>query len=130
MIAGRAMLRHLEAHEKEIYPALEKKGEKVRGGIEKAFHSRGVPARCLGAGSLFTTCFPPSNDVPMRNIEDVETKTDIIKREREFRLRMLNKGVYTMYGGGALSMAHTGEDMDRIIGAAEEVAREMSGGKK
>jgi glutamate-1-semialdehyde aminotransferase len=35
-----------------------------------------------------------------------------------------------MYGGGALSMAHTEEDMNRIIRAAEEVAKEMSGGKK
>jgi glutamate-1-semialdehyde aminotransferase len=35
-----------------------------------------------------------------------------------------------MYGGGALSMAHTEEDMNRIIRAAEEVAKEMAGGKK
>jgi glutamate-1-semialdehyde 2,1-aminomutase len=130
MIAGRAMLRYLEEHENEVYPALEKKGEKVRTGIEKAFQTRGIPARCLGVGSLFTTCFPPSNEVPIRNIEDVETKTDMVKREKEFRLRMLNKGVFMMYGGGALSMAHTEEDMNRIISAAEEAAREMSGGKK
>ena len=130
MIAGRAMLRFLEEHEKEVYPALEKKGQKVREGIEKTFHARGIPARCLGVGSLFTTCFPPSADTPVRNIEDVETKTDMAKREKEFRLRMLNQGVYTMYGGGALSMAHTEEDMNRIIRAAEEVAKEMSGGKK
>jgi glutamate-1-semialdehyde 2,1-aminomutase len=81
-------------------------------------------------GSLFTTCFPPSNDVPLLNIEDVETKTDMAKREKEFRLRMLNRGVYTMYGGGALSMAHTEEDMNRIILAAEVVAQEMSGDRK
>ncbi|MCX5905984.1 MAG: aminotransferase class III-fold pyridoxal phosphate-dependent enzyme [Deltaproteobacteria bacterium] len=130
MIAGRAMLRYLEAHEQEIYPALEKKGQKVREGVEKAFQARGIPARCLGVGSLFTTCFPPSADTPVRNIEDVETKTDMAKREKEFRLGMLNKGVYTMYGGGALSMAHTDEDMNRIIRAAEEVAKEMAGGKK
>jgi len=130
MIAGRAMLRFLGEHEKEVYPALEKKGQKVREGIEKAFQARGIPARCLGVGSLFTTCFPPSADTPVRNIEDVETKTDMAKREKEFRLRMLNGGVYTMYGGGALSMAHTEEDMNRIIRAAEEVAKEMSGGKK
>jgi glutamate-1-semialdehyde 2,1-aminomutase len=130
MIAGRAMLRHLEEHEKEIYPALDQKGEKVRSGIEKAFRSRGILARCMGIGSLFTTCFPISKDSPVWNIEDVETKTDIAKRDREFRLRMLNKGVYTMYGGGAVSMAHTDEDLNRIIQAAEEVANEMSGGKK
>jgi len=130
MIAGRTMLRYLEEHQKEIYPALEKKGQKVREGIEKAFRSRSIPARCLGVGSLFTTCFPPSNDVQLLNIEDVETKTDMARREKEFRLRMLNKGVYTMYGGGALSMAHTEEDMNRIIRAAEVVAQEMSGGRK
>jgi glutamate-1-semialdehyde 2,1-aminomutase len=130
MIAGRAMLRYLEEHEKEIYPALDQKGEKVRSGIEKAFRSRGILARCMGIGSLFTTCFPSSKDIPVWNIEDVETKTDVPKRDREFRLRMLNKGVYTMYGGGAVSMAHTDEDLNRIIQAAEEVAKEMSGGKK
>lgn len=130
MIAGRTMLRYLEDHEREIYPALEKKGQKVREGIEKAFRSQGIPACCLGVGSLFTTCFPPSNDVPLHNIEDVETKTDLAKRDKEFRLRMLNGGVYTMYGGGALSMAHTEEDMNRIIRAAEGVAKEMSRGKK
>lgn len=130
MIAGRAMLRFLGEHEKEVYPALEKKGKKVREGIEKAFQARGIPARCLGVGSLFTTCFPPSADTPVRNIEDVETKTDMAKREKEFRLRMLNKGVYTMYGGGAVSTAHTDEDLNRIIGTAEEVAQEMSGLKK
>jgi glutamate-1-semialdehyde 2,1-aminomutase len=52
------------------------------------------------------------------------------KRDKEFRLRMLNKGVYTMYGGGALSMAHTEEDINRIIRAAGEVAKEISGRKK
>jgi glutamate-1-semialdehyde 2,1-aminomutase len=124
------MLRYLEDHEREIYPALEKKGQKVREGIEKAFRSQGIPVRCLGVGSLFTTCFPPSNDVPLHNIEDVETKTDLAKRDKEFRLRMLNGGVYTMYGGGALSMAHTEEDMNRMIRAAEGVAKEMSRGKK
>ena len=88
--------------------------------------SRGIPARCFGVGSLFTTCFPSSADIPLRNIEDIETQTDIPRRDKEFRLRMLNKGVYMMYGGGALSMAHTEEDMLRIIRAAEETADEMS----
>lgn len=126
MICGRTMLRYLEEHEKEIYPTLDQKGERVRRGIEKAFRTRGIPARCLGVGSLFTTCFPASDDTPIRNIEEVETRTDLAKRDREFRLRMLNHGVYTMYGGGAISMAHSESDLDRIIQAAEAVAQEMS----
>ncbi|MBI5968933.1 MAG: aminotransferase class III-fold pyridoxal phosphate-dependent enzyme [Deltaproteobacteria bacterium] len=126
MIAGRTMLRYLEEHEREIYPALEEKGRRVREGIENAFHSYGLPVKCFGVGSLFTTCFPSSREVPLRNIEDAEMNTDITRRDKEFRLRMFNKGVYTMYGGGAISMAHTEEDIGRIIKAAEETAAEMS----
>ncbi len=126
MIAGRTMLNYLEEHEKEIYPALEERGRRVREGVEAAFHSRGLPVKCFGVGSLFTTCFPLSADIPLRNIEDVETRTDMARRDRQFRVAMLNKGVYTMYGGGAVSMAHTEEDILRIIKAAEEVAEEFS----
>jgi len=52
------------------------------------------------------------------------------KREKEFRLRMLNRGLYIMYGGGTVSMAHTEEDLNRIIRAAEEVAEEMAAARK
>ncbi|MGD0624277.1 MAG: aminotransferase class III-fold pyridoxal phosphate-dependent enzyme, partial [Thermodesulfobacteriota bacterium] len=126
MIAGRTMLRYLEEHEKEIYPALDEKGKKVRQGIEKAFRSCGIPVKCFGVGSLFTTCFPSSADVSLRNIEDTELRTDIARRDKQFRLTMLNKGVYTIYGGGALSMAHTEKDIEHIIKAAGEAAEEMS----
>jgi glutamate-1-semialdehyde aminotransferase len=30
-----------------------------------------------------------------------------------------------MHGGGAVSFAHTAEDIERVIKATEEVAREM-----
>jgi glutamate-1-semialdehyde 2,1-aminomutase len=120
------MLKYLEEHEKEIYPALDEKGKKVRQGIEKAFRSCEIPVKCFGVGSLFTTCFPSSADVSLRNIEDTELHTDIARRDKQFRIMMLNKGVYTIYGGGALSMAHTEKDIEHIIKAAGEVAEEMS----
>ena len=126
MVAGRAMLRYLEEHEESIYPTLEEKGHFLREGIEKAFRSRGVAAHCFGVGSLLTTCFPPARETPLRNIEEVETGTDILRRDREFRLRMLNHGVYTMYGGGAVSAAHSREDLRRVIQAAMDAAEEMA----
>jgi glutamate-1-semialdehyde 2,1-aminomutase len=126
MIAGRTMLRYLEEHEKEIYPALDEKGQKVRQGIERAFRSRGIPVKCFGVGSLFTTCFPPAGDIPLRNMEDIEMHTDMARRDKQFRLTMLNKGVYTMYGGGAVSMAHGDREIEYIIKAAERAAEEMS----
>jgi glutamate-1-semialdehyde 2,1-aminomutase len=39
---------------------------------------------------------------------------------------MLNRGVYTVYGGGAVSMAHTDKDIEHIINAAEGSAEEMA----
>lgn len=129
MIAGRTMLRYLEEKEAKIYPLLEEKGSRVREGIENAFHSHGVSVKCFGVGSLFSTNFPLAPDAPLRNIEDIETNTNTARRDKEFRLRMLNKGIYTVFGGGALSMAHTAEDLQKIIKAAEQTAAEMAQNK-
>jgi len=38
---------------------------------------------------------------------------------------MLAKGVHVMHGGGCLSIAHSDEDIDKIVKAARKVAREM-----
>lgn len=129
MIAGRAMLRYLEEREEEIYPALEEKGGRLREGVEAAFRSQGIPAKCLGVGSLFSVCFPGPDEDRIRNIEDIETRTDLSRRS-EFNLRMLNRGVYLVQGKGAVSMAHTDEDISRIVEAAGMVAKEMAAGIK
>lgn len=128
MIAGRAMLGYLEEKEKEIYPVLEEKGGRLRGGMEAAFRSRGVPVKCFGLGSLFSVCFPRPDSDQVKNIEDIETRTDMSRRA-EFNLRMLNRGVYLVHGRGAVSMAHTDEDINHIIEAAGMVAEEMAAGK-
>jgi glutamate-1-semialdehyde aminotransferase len=39
---------------------------------------------------------------------------------------MLTKGVHVMHGGGCISIAHSDEDIGKIIEAAREVAREMT----
>lgn len=38
----------------------------------------------------------------------------------------MNYGVFITFGGGTISFAHTDEDINRIIAAAEEVAGEMA----
>jgi glutamate-1-semialdehyde 2,1-aminomutase len=39
---------------------------------------------------------------------------------------MLTKGIHVMHGGGGLSIAHTNEDIEKIIKATREVAKEMA----
>jgi glutamate-1-semialdehyde 2,1-aminomutase len=123
--AGLAMLRYLKDHKNEIYPALEKKGAKVRKGVQEALDREGVNAIVTGIGSLFQTHFPHHKGVILDSPHSIHQLTDIEKREVEFRIRMLNHGVHVMHGGGGLSIAHSDEDIEKIVKAARNVAREM-----
>jgi glutamate-1-semialdehyde 2,1-aminomutase len=124
--AGLAMLRYLKDRHKEVYPLLESKGEKVRKGVQKVLDQEGLNAVVTGIGSLFQTHFPFEKGVTLDSPHSIHRLTDIDKREIEFRVRMLTKGVHVMHGGGALSMAHSDEDIKKIINAARKVAREMT----
>ena len=124
--AGLAMLRYLKDRHKEVYPVLESKGEKVRKGVQKVLDQEGLNAVVTGIGSLFQTHFPFEKGVTLDSPHSIHRLTDIDKREIEFRVRMLTKGVHVMHGGGALSMAHSDEDIKKIINAARKVAREMT----
>ena len=123
--AGLAMLRYLRDRRKEVYPLLESKGEKVRKGVQKVLDQEGLNAVVTGIGSLFQTHFPFEKGVILDSPHSIHRLTDIDKKEIEFRVRMLTKGVHVMHGGGCLSLAHSDEDIEKIIKAARKVAREM-----
>jgi glutamate-1-semialdehyde 2,1-aminomutase len=127
--AGLVMLRYLRDHSEKVYPLLESKGEKVREGVQDALRRHGVKATVTGIGSLFQTNFPRQEGVILDSPNAISQFTDIEKREVEFRIRMLAKGVHLMHGGGALSITHSDEDIRRIIEAAGEVAKEMAQSK-
>jgi glutamate-1-semialdehyde 2,1-aminomutase len=124
--AGLAMLRYLKDRRKEVYFLLEKKGEKVRKGVQKALDQEGVDAVVTGIGSLFQTHFPFKKGETLNSPHSINRFTDIEKREIEFRIRMLTKGIHVMHGGGGLSIAHTNEDIEKIIKATRKVAKEMA----
>jgi glutamate-1-semialdehyde 2,1-aminomutase len=123
--AGLAMLRYLKDHAGRIYPFLESRGEKVRKGLQEALNQGGLDAVVTGIGSLFQTQFPFRKRVTLNSPDTIYQFTDIEKREVEFRIRMLAKGIHVMHGGGALSTAHSDEDIEKIINASRKVAREM-----
>ena len=123
--AGLAMLGYLKDHAEEVYPLLESKGEKIRKGVQEAFDQEGLDAIVTGMGSLFQTHFPFQKGTKLDSPHSIHRLTDIEKREVEFRIRMLNKGVHVMHGGGALSIAHLDKDIKKIIEATRDVAKEM-----
>jgi glutamate-1-semialdehyde 2,1-aminomutase len=123
--AGAAMLRYLKDYHQEVYSLLESKGEKIRKGVQEALDREGLNAVVTGIGSLFQTHFPFQKGETLDSPHSINRFTDIEKREVEFRLRMLTKGVHVMHGGGSLTLAHSDEDIKKIIRAAREVGREM-----
>jgi len=125
--AGLAMLRYLKDHQKRIYPLLESKGEKLRKRLQQAFDREGLIAVVTGTGSLFQTHFPFEKGVNLNSPQSIHHLTDLEKREVEFRVRMLAKGIHVMHGGGCLSLAHSDLDIEKFIKAARKVAREMVG---
>jgi glutamate-1-semialdehyde 2,1-aminomutase len=125
--AGLAMLGYLKDHAEEVYPLLEARGEKVRKGVQQALQSEGLDAAVTGIGSLFQTHFPLRKGLALNSPHSINQLTDVEKREVEFRIRMLTKGVHVMHGGGGLSIAHSDKDIEKVIEAAREVAREMKG---
>ncbi len=124
--AGLTMLNYLKDHHQKVYPILESKGKKVRKGMQEAFHREGVNAVVTGIGSLFQTHFPFQKGESLNSPHSIHRFTDIEKREIEFRVRMLSKGIHVMHGGGSLTLAHSDEDIEKIIKATREVAKEMA----
>jgi len=123
--AGLTMLNYLKDHHQKVYPILESKGKKVRKGMQEAFHREGVNAVVTGIGSLFQTHFPFQKGESLNSPHSIHRFTDIEKREIEFRVRMLSKGIHVMHGGGSLTLAHSDEDIEKIIKTTREVAKEM-----
>ena len=124
--AGLAMLGYLKDHAEEVYPLLEARGEKVRKSVQEALQGEGMVAAVTGIGSLFQTHFPLQKGLTFNSPQSINQLTNVEKREVEFRIRMLTKGVHVMHGGGGLSIAHSDKDIEKIFEAATEVGREMA----
>jgi len=125
MIVGYRVVEYLRDHAPEIYSRIGKLGQRLREGMEQAFAKNGLLAKTTGLGSLCGLYFPHKPETVVQSPTQMYELTNLEKVDQEFRLRMLNRGVFVMHGGGAVSFAHTEEDMARVLQAAAEVAQEM-----
>jgi glutamate-1-semialdehyde 2,1-aminomutase len=115
--AGVATLRVLSRP--ESYPALEEKARRVEAGIGEAIGAASVPVcyqRVASMGTLFFTEGPVTS---LASLEDVNT--DLYG---QFFRGLLERGVYfppSQYEAFTLSLAHSDQDLERIIAAVTEV---------
>jgi glutamate-1-semialdehyde 2,1-aminomutase len=111
--AGLAMLRHIKAHP-EIYAHLESRAARLT-----ASAPAGITVNRVG--SMFTFFFTGQ---PVTDYESAK-RSDTARFGRFFRL-MLERGVYlapSQFEAAFLSAAHSEEDIDRTVEAAQECFR-------
>lgn len=101
------------------YDHLFRLGERVRQGLRDMLSRHGIEATVAGFGSVFLTYFmaPP-----------VDTYTDLLRNDVtkfvSYRRAMIDRGFYMLpvnLKRNHISLAHTDEDVDRTLEAAEEV---------
>ncbi len=136
LLAARAMLDHLIAHEDTIYPALRTRSVRLREVVTAAFAEEGVAVRFAGdrvddlpGCSLHMLLVPRAGhharafDTPDEALDPRFSHRDL--SERVLRLALLLENVHIVHGLGAVTWAHTDEDLDYLAGACRRVARRL-----
>jgi len=135
ILASLTMMRHLVAHEGEIYPQLARLGDEARRAVEGALKAAGLPARCTGFGndalpgsSMASVHFPFNDSCPCDSPEQTRNPEvcDVILSDIVLQLALLREDVFVMHGLGSVSMAHTHEDISRLADACDRAARRIA----
>lgn len=125
MVAGIETLKVLS--NKNVYKKLERLSRRLAEGMEKAAETAGVDVYITRVGSMLCVFFTKGK---VTNYEEAK-KSDTNKFSLFFR-EMLNRGIYlapSQYEAMFLSNAHSANDIDLTIQAAEESFRKVGGGK-
>ena len=117
MAAGLATLRHLKQHP-EIYQQLEQRSATLMKGVLDAAKQKGVALTANRAGSMLTWFFLPGEVHDWDSAARSDTQAFA-----KFYRGMLERGIYlppSQYEALFVSSAHTEEDVQRTIAAAQE----------
>ncbi|MEE8396268.1 MAG: aspartate aminotransferase family protein [bacterium] len=125
MIAGAVTLDILKEKGSGFYAALEGFNTRLCQGIRAAFEHVAIPVHVNQVGSLQEVHFLREPGLPVRNMADVVANT-VMEKRVELATRLRNQGVF-IFHGGALSAAHSGEDVELIVAAYARCAAEMAG---
>lgn len=117
MAAGLTQLKYLYAHP-EVYTALEEKGEKLYGGMEKLLEKYGIACQLNHVASLASLFFT-SEEV----VDYTTAKTSDTKAFAEYFKAMLAMGIHlapSQFEAMFLSAAHTDEVIEETLQAVEK----------
>ena len=118
MAAGLATLEHIDAP--GFYEALGASTRRLTDGIAAAAKNSGIPLSTENEGGMFGFVF--TADGPVRSFAQVAAAD--IERFKKFFHGMLDEGIYlapSAFEAGFVSAAHSDDDIDATIAAAERV---------
>ena len=134
LLAAKALMSYLVDHEDQVYHRLADLGERMRQTLEAAFTEEGIYARCTGGGSetlpgssLATVHFPYQDDVQLDKSDVVfdPSVCDVALSRQVLELAFLLEDVHIIHGHGAVSTAHTEDDIEFLGQACRRVARRI-----
>lgn len=135
MLAGLTFIKYLVEHEKDIYPRIGRLGAKVRKGMEEIFAKYGFNVKCTGYGdsiiqnsSIVGVHFLKDGPERITSPEQVWNPDvcDFQLRDKIFKLAMLNEGFNVFHGFGAISSAHSEEEIQDSLDAVERIAKKWT----
>src|SRR5439155_15535229 len=121
MAAGIAVLEELAAG--DAYQRLEQLGSALEAGMKTAAKRAGIAVQFNRCGSMFCAYFTAE---PVHNVADA-LNSDRARFAKYFH-GMLAEGIYlapSQFEAGFLSTAHTPEDIEKTVEAAEKVMRTL-----
>ena len=121
MAAGIATLRELQ--KPDFYKALEKNSARLADGLAGAAQKAGIPVSIDRVGSMLGLFFTKT---PVRSFKDA--KTSNLDQFKAYYKGMLQEGIYlapSQFEALFVSAAHTAEDIDATVAAAEKVLAEI-----
>ena len=134
LLAAKAQMEYLVAHETEVYRQLTTLGELTRQTMESAFAKEGIHALSSGYGndvlpgsSINMLLFPYREDFQLLTPEDAHDPalTDIELREKVLPLALLLENVHVVHGSGSVTTAHTEADIAFLGEVCQRVAKRL-----
>jgi glutamate-1-semialdehyde 2,1-aminomutase len=125
MLAAKTMMNYLVQNETKLYPRLASLGKLARERFTQALASEGVHTMSTGFNkdlpdsSLFILHFPSQAGHQITCPEDANDPSlcDTVLRKEVVKLGLLLQDVNMTEGKGAVSYAHTEEDLDKVSNA-------------
>lgn len=134
LFAAKTMMQYLVDHEAEVYPYIARMGEQTRRLTERVFAAEGILVRCTGdanaavsGSAMVMPHFPRRADQPLLSPDDVNDpqKCEAELREHVLQLALLCEDVHVVHGLGALSTAHTAQDLAFLEQRLQRVAQRI-----